>query len=294
LVSALGRVAGALLATVVMLSGCRAHPHAETSGPAHRIVSLSPSTTEALATIGAGKLLVGRSRYCNYPAEVVALPEVGGYVDPNYEAILALAPDLVTGARGPAGPGLSTRLEARGIATYFPETESLDGIDAMLRGLGVRTGHRSEAEAVIASLHDQREAVVRAVATEPRVRVLLLFGITPIVAAGPGSFPDELVRLAGASNVVAEGGAYPTLGFEHVLALDPDVVVDAAWGENADGARLSATSAGWKELRAVKGGHVIPLRDEAVLRPGPRIGEGLTLLAHALHPGVSIAQGARR
>ena len=59
-----------------------------------RIVSLSPSTTEALFVIGAGDRVVGRSRYCNWPAKVERLPQVGGYVDPSYEAILALRPDL--------------------------------------------------------------------------------------------------------------------------------------------------------------------------------------------------------
>src|SRR5580658_10794683 len=100
----------------------------------HRVVSLSPSTTEALAAIGARDELVGRSRYCDWPPDVASVPAVGGFVDPNFEAIVALKPDLVTGARGPAGRQVSDRLEALGIATYFPETESLASIDAMIVG----------------------------------------------------------------------------------------------------------------------------------------------------------------
>jgi iron complex transport system substrate-binding protein len=253
---------------------------------ASRVVSLSPSTTEALASIGARAALVGRSRYCDFPPDVLSLPPVGGYVDPSYEAILALAPDLVTGARGPSGPDLSTRLGARGIATYFPVTESFEGIDAMLQGLGDRTGHRSEADAVVSRLHAEEAAVASAVEGEPKVRTLFLFGIAPIVAAGPGGFPDEMLRRAGGVNVVTEGSAYPTLGLEHVLALDPDVIVDAAWGEAGDHGRITVDTPGWRELRAVKAGRVVSLRDEVILRPGPRIGEGLRLLAKALHPGV--------
>jgi iron complex transport system substrate-binding protein len=253
---------------------------------ATRVVSISPSTTEALAAIGARAVLVGRSRYCDYPPEVLSLPPVGGYVDPSYEAILALAPDLVTGARGPSGPDLSTRLGAHGIATYFPVTESFEGIDAMLAGLGDRTGHRREADLVVQRLHSEEAAVATAVGREPKVRALFLFGIAPIVAAGPGGFPDEMLRRAGGVNVVTEGSAYPTLGLERVLALDPDVIVDAAWGESGDHGRITVDTPGWRELRAVKAGRVVPLRDEVILRPGPRIGEGLRLLAKALHPGV--------
>ena len=116
----------------------------------------------------------------------------------------------------------------------------------------------------------------------------MLFGITPIVAAGPGGFPDEMLRRAGGTNVVDGGGAYPTLGLERVLALDPDVIVDAAWGESGGEARIGRDSPGWRELRAVKAGRVVSLDDEVVLRPGPRIGEGLRMLARALHPEVNI------
>jgi iron complex transport system substrate-binding protein len=262
--------------------------HTDSGHVASRIVSLSPSTTETLVAIGAQDRLVGRSRYCDYPPSVKSLPEVGGYVDPNYEAILALTPDLVTGARGPSGPDLAGRLEARGIDTYFPVTESFDGIDAMVRGLGARTGHAVGADDVVRKMHDEEDAIARAVAKAPPVRALLLFGITPIVAAGPGGFPAEMLRRAGGINVVNEGGAYPTLGLEKVLALDPDVIVDAAWGEGEGAARIGAGAPGWHELRAVKQGRVISVRDEVLLRPGPRIGDGLRLLARALHPGIAI------
>src|SRR5262245_30159616 len=88
-----------------------------------RVVSLAPSTTEALFAIGAGADVVGRSRYCDYPPEAASLPAVGGYADPSIEAIVALRPTLVVGARGPAGPALEEALQARAIDTFFPETE---------------------------------------------------------------------------------------------------------------------------------------------------------------------------
>ena len=271
------------LACFALCASCKSE-----SRPAHatasRVVSLSPSTTEALAAIGARALLVGRSRYCDFPLDVASVPVVGGYVDPSYEAIVALTPDLVTGARGPGGPGLSEKLTKLGIATYFPETESLGGVDAMLRGLGERTGHAREAADVVARLDAKEASITAAVATLPKVRALLLFGLTPIVAAGPHGFPDEMLRRAGGVNAVLEGGGYPTLGLERVLVLDPDVIVDEAWGEASGPSRITTDSPGWRELRAVKAGHVVTLRDEVMLRPGPRIGEGLRLLAKALHP----------
>jgi iron complex transport system substrate-binding protein len=250
----------------------------------HRVVSLSPSTTEAMAAIGARDALVGRSRYCDFPPDVVGLPQVGGFVDPNFEAIVALRPDLVIGARGPAGRQITERLEALGIQTYFPETESLDGIDAMIVGLGARSAHESQATELVLAIHAKEGALRKTLDGLPHTRTLLVFGLGPIVAAGPGGFPDEMLRNAGATNVVTEGGAYPTLGMERILALAPDLVLDGSMQESRGELRITRDTPGWGELRAVKEGRVVAIRDESILRPGPRVADGIATLAKAIHP----------
>jgi cobalamin transport system substrate-binding protein len=274
---------GPLLLVLVVLACTKARAVRGT-----RIVSLSPSTTEAIYAIGAGPLLVGRSRYCDYPPAALALPQVGGYVDPNLEAILALEPTLVIGARGPAGSATVDALGARGIATYFPETESFAQIDAMIVELGARTKHDDGARALVASVHARIADVERGVAGKPIVRTLLVFGLEPIVAAGPKSFADEMLGHAGAKNVLLEGKGYPTLGLETVLVLDPDVILNAAIDEGHGKQRIDKDRPGWDRLRAVRDGRVVPLADEAVLRPGPRIGEGLARVARAVHPDAVI------
>lgn len=280
----------ALLSLGIVGSGCRKGPAPARAdaGAATRIVSLSPSTTETLFVIGAGRRVVGRSRYCDWPPEVTKLPQIGGYVDPSFEAILALQPDLVTGARGPAGAAMSVRLAARGIATFLPQTESFAQIDAMILGLGERTGRTKEAKATVDALDQRVDAIAKAVASKPRVRVLLVFGLQPLSVAGPQSFADEMIRRAGGDNVVTEGGGYPTIGVEHVMTLDPEVVVNAAIAEAHGNERIGSETPGWGKVRAVTSGRVVPITDESVLRPGPRIGDGLATLARALHPEVAI------
>ena len=251
-------------------------------GGATRVVSLSPSTTEALFAIGAGALVVGRSRYCDYPASAVRLPQVGGYVDPNLEAIVALAPTLVTGARGPLGRSFVDKLEAMRITTYFPETESLKNIETMLLGLGDRTGRRSDAEDTVKNLNERLRTTVEAIHATTTPRVLLLYGTDPIVAAGLGSFADEMLRYAKATNAVTAGSGYPTMGLEHVVVLDPDIIVNATFTEGTGG--KLADRAGWNKVGAVRKGRVFELRDEAVLRPGPRLPEAVKALASLVHP----------
>ncbi len=265
----------ALVAGLLGLAAC-ARRTATAKGGAARVVSLSPSTTEAVFALGEGARLVGRSRYCDYPPEAARVPAVGGFVDPSFEAILALRPALVTGARGPSGPALSERLSRLGIDTYFPPTESLAEIDAMLRGLGARLG--VDAAPLTRRITAEVDAVRARAAGRPRTRALLLFGVTPIVAAGPGSYADELLTLAGGQNVVVASTPYPTLDLERVIALDPDVVLDGATEEH--GAQRLAGP--WTAVRAVRERRVVALADPAVLRPGPRVGSGAERLRRAL------------
>jgi len=274
----------ALVIAAIAAAACHRSPERARDAGVTRVVSLSPSTTETVAELGGLPRLVGRSRYCDYPVEVTKVPEVGGYVDPNVEAIVALRPDLVVGARGPAGHRIDDILREHAIDTYFPETETIADVLDMVRGIGERLDRRAEAGALVAKIQARLAEIEDQTRALPHPRVLLLFGVQPIVAAGPKSFGDEITRHAGALNAVVSGDTYPALDLEAVAALDPDVIVDAAVAEEHGGQRIGKDAPGWRELRAVKQSRVVMLADEAVLRPGPRVADGVATLARALHP----------
>jgi iron complex transport system substrate-binding protein len=272
-----------LAAGALAIVACRKNSGLEKdAGNISRIVSLSPSTTETIYALGALANLVGRSRYCDYPPEVTKLPEVGGYVDPNLEAILALRPDLVIGARGPAGRRIDDTLRAKNIATFFPPTESLADVLAMIRALGDRIGRHDDGERVASGVASDLAEVARRNVLASPPRVLLLFGVEPIVAAGPKSFGDEIIARAGGRNVVTKGDTYPMLDIEAVAGFDPDVIIDAAVAEEHGAQRITKTSNGWSRVRAVRTDRVVSIADEVVLRPGPRIAKGVEILARAM------------
>jgi len=251
-----------------------------------RLVSLSPSTTEAIFAIGAGEWLVGRSRHCDHPPAALKLPVVGGFADPSIEAILALRPSFVTGSRSPAGPALEEALQSHGVKTFFPATDSIAEIVELHRALGAQVGRAEDGAREAQRIEKAVQEVQRKYAGAVPVRVALMFDFAPLVAAGPGGFPDELIRLAGGTNVVTRGGSYPQIDIEHLLVLDPDVIVDGA-GTHDPATRLTALRgmAGFSNLRAVKQGRVVTLESSASMRPGPRIAEGLEEIARAIHPG---------
>jgi iron complex transport system substrate-binding protein len=274
--------AAAALATLAACSRGRASPAVPYA--AHRIVSVSPATTEALFAVGAGDRVVGRSRYCDWPPEATKLPAVGGVIDANFEEIVQLEPDLVVGGPGPSSTKLANRLAALGIATWFPAIESFDAIDAMILGMGERTEHAEQARRVMDDGHARAAAVEREVAGQTAPRVLMVLDVGPVVATGPKDFVDELIRRAGGVNVLASGGPWQTLGFEEIVELDPDVIIDASLANGGGVSRITAAASGWKDVGAVRAGHVVVISDPRVLRPGPRVTEGLALMAHALHP----------
>lgn len=275
-----------LLLAPLLVASCTKKKDAPADSVPHRVVSLSPSTTEAMFAIGAGDALVGRSRYCDFPPAVTKLPQVGGYVDPNLEAILGLAPDLVIGARGPSGTQVTDALDQRGVRWFFPRTESFDEIRAMLHALGEKTGHRDGATELVSKIDASLKQTHDLVADRKHPRVLLVFGLEPIVVAGPTGFTNELLTAGGAVNVVNAGDAYPTLGMEKVLALDPDVVLNAVMSEAHAATRIAKGAPGWGDLRAVRDGHVAHLTEESILRPGPRVAEAARTIAHTLYPDI--------
>jgi|HubBroStandDraft_6_1064221.scaffolds.fasta_scaffold85147_3 iron complex transport system substrate-binding protein len=273
-----------------ILAGCARHHDAARASAtdARRIVSVSPSTTEALFAIGDADRVVGRSRYCDWPPETAKIPVVGGFFDVDLEAVLELGPDLVVGASGPSSARLEEKLGARGIATFFPPSDSLAAIDAMILGLGQRTNRLADATQVVRDVDARVHAVERAVAGEPTPRVLLVLDVSPVVAAGPKSFVDELIARAGATNVLSAGGPWQAVDLEQIAELGPDVVVDASGGHDAGASRITPRAPGWEGVKAVREGHVVALNDERALRPGPRVAEGLATLAREIHPDAAV------
>ena len=211
-------------------------------------------------------------------------------IEPDVEAILELHPDLVVGALGPWSASLAETLRAHGIASWFPEEiDSLAAVDRLVAGLGERTGHAAEARRLVDAIDAREKAVDAALAGKPRPRALLVAGLEPVIwVAGPQSFADELLRRAGAANVVTGAGAWPTIGHERLAELDPDVIVDITVAETGGPTRITRDARGWGDLRAVRDGRVVAVDDSRVLRPGPRIADGLAVLARALHPDATI------
>ncbi|RJS22383.1 hemin ABC transporter substrate-binding protein [Corallococcus sp. H22C18031201] len=277
------------VAVLCGLIGClvagSAHAGAPPSGPyvlgtppkqVKRVVTLVPSLTEMVQSLGAGASLVGVSRY-DESKEVAKLPRVGGFVDPSVEAVVALHPDLVLVQPGPGNQRPVEKMVELGVPVLVLPLHTVTDVLAALRAVGKALGRDTEAQALVTRIEATRARIREAAKRQPAPRVLFVYGFEPLVVAGPGSFANELLQDAGGLNVAADAGtAYPVYSVERVVAARPDVVVDAAdvdVGKDTLRALPGLSEARWVEVPSL-----------ALLQPGPSLGRGLEELFLLLHP----------
>ena len=266
-------------------------PHFKTS-KSTRIISLVPAVTEMLFAIGAGPRVVGVSSYDTFPAEVKQLPSVGALIDPNVEKILSLKPDLVIvyGSQD----DLKRQLSRAGIGVFDYRHAGLADITGTVRAVGERTGDAAAANTLAASIERGIGGVKDRVKDRPRPRTLLVFGrerlaMRGIYASGGIGFLHDMLAVAGGANVLEDAPVQSVqVSTEQILARRPEVILEV---RAANSAFPTGDSQGeldaWKILGAVpavRSGRVHFLFDDRIVIPGPRIVEGITLMARALHP----------
>jgi len=254
-----------------------------------RIVSLAPSATEILYAVGAGAQMVGRDSFSNYPEEAKALTDVGGSMgNYSYEVIASLTPDLVVAAEINT-PEQVKALEDLGLTVYYiANPASLEDLFGILQTMGKITGQAETSAALVNSLRARVEVVVektKIVSFSPAV-FYELDGSEPSRpwTAGPGTFIDLLIGMAGGRNVGGVlSGSWAQMSAEELLVQNPKIILlgDAAYGTTPE---QVAARAGWDTIDAVKEGRIYAFNDDTVSRPGPRLVDALEELSKLIHP----------
>lgn len=260
--------------------------------PARRIVGLAPSAVELLYAAGAGERIAGVCAEADYPPAARSLPRAGSFSNPDEEALAALRPDLVVMAHGNPR-ALIERLSARGIPVFVQHARRVADIPAALRALGDLAGTAPAARKAAAAFAARVSAVERRIHGRTRPRTALLIWDDPLTLAGSGAYLDDALRLAGGENIAGDLSApYPTLDPESFAARSPQVILYATHAE----ARLRGVSArpGVRGTPAARTGRVYAVPVDPLLRPGPRLAEGVEALARAIHPESASPRVGRR
>ena len=242
-----------------------------------RIVSLLPSLTETVCALGQCQRLVGVDRYSNFPESVTRLPQVGGGLDPNIEAIVALKPDLVLVASSSRS---ADRLRTLGLVVVSLEPKTHADVKRVIQTLGVLL-EAPNSDKVWKDIDASLEAAAKSLSPKARgLRVYFEVSQAPH-AAGEASFIGETLSRLGAKNIVpSQLGPFPKLNPEFIVRADPDVIM--VGDRNYVGMDKRP---GWAAMRAMKEKRVCifasTLSDDLV-RPGPRMAEGARAMAKCL------------
>ena len=245
-------------------------------GPAGRIVSLIPAATELLFAMGAGDRLVGRTRWCDYPAEAGQVVSVGDGIAPNVEAIVARRPDLVVAYRSASNTQAVARLRDLGIPVIELALDRVADLERSTAVLAEAVGRPASGDTLIARVRADLGEATRTPAS--RRTVFVLTWRDPPITLGAGSFLTEVIRLAGAANLF-EDSPRPSfvVSIEAVASRNPDLVLVVGDDEPAFAARPE-----WQTVTAVRERRFVRVNGSMFNRPSPRIGEAVRQLAAAL------------
>ena len=255
--------------------------------PPDRIVSLVPSVTEIVFSLGAQERLVGRTDFCDYPAAVKGKPSVGGMVNPSLETLVALRPDLVVATNEGNREETIQQLERLRIPTYLVHANRIAETVDLIERVGALTGRQAEVPRLTGEMLRRIEAIRRAVAPFPRPRVLYVLWPDPLIVPGRASMLTELIDVAGGTSITAgDGDAYPRFSLEAAVARAPEVIILADHSTGTSTAGRSSPEK-WQQLAsvpAIRAGRLHSADLSLLHRYGPRAPAGLEMLARMIHP----------
>ena len=252
---------------VLILAACSDEQKTAPGG----VISLSPALTELICHLEQEDRLVARSTACDWPESVKSLPTAGDFAEPELERILAMKPALVVSNEF-VNPKDADALRQAGIAVELHPCDGFDDYREWVALMGRLLDCPDEAENELKRT-DARiagfEAELKSSEKKP-LHALYVIWDSPLLTAGADSLPDAVGRLAGLANIVKTEKGYPSISLEFVLKEDPDVIVWFAHGKDWK------SNPSWSGIRAIREGRVlIPRDDSALLRPGPRIFDGI-------------------
>jgi iron complex transport system substrate-binding protein len=253
------------------------------SGPAGRVVSLSPSVTEILFAVGAGQTVVGVTEFCNYPPEAARRTVVGGFSGPtiSVDRIAALKPDLVFLSADMHGR-IVELLEDLRINTFALEPRNFEDIYIAVEQIARITGTEEGAARVNAEMREKIRAAGERWRGRERPGVFWEIGDEPLMTTGASTFISEAINLGGGRNIFGDvSELWPMVSAEQVLLRQPEWIL--AGDDHVLDAAVLARRPGWSSLPALRKGQIGTIAADTINRYGPRLADAVLCIAELLH-----------
>ena len=263
----------------------------ELNDSAIKIVSLLPSITEYIYELDRGHLLVGRSTWCKNPDEALEIEMVGDLNDTDDERLKALKPDVVLVSKMMEKDQVE-HLEAMGNTVVVFDHQNWETLQRDLEILGKIIGAEGDVKTLISLLSLKRKIVrdeIHALENYTPLPTAILYSLNPLHSAGPGSFVDELLSIAGGTNVAADHTSlWPTLTLNDLVQKQPQIILISSEPDKEEELKADiqslAKEAVWAQIPAIRNNRVYLLDSQSLTVPGPRHVLALSQMAAALHP----------
>jgi len=256
------------------------------------IASLSPAATDILLGLGAADHLVAVSNYDPARDAVAGLPRVGDYRTQDWEKLAQIRPaKMVIQLHPDRTPvGLRDRAKGLGIELVNLQIDTLDDVLAAIPKLAGTAGEPDEGAAALKKLRDQLDTVRYRVAAAPKVRTLVVVDVGGRSVAGPNTFLDDILSIAGGENAAKDlGNSWPTVDREKIAQLRPQAVIHLLPGASPQELRQAEQFwAAMPDLPATRNRHVHYLSDPFGLLPGYHLGDLAEQFALVLHPHANV------
>lgn len=251
-----------------------------------RLAVMAPAIAEILVALELDEQIVAVGDYVDRPDSLSDLPRIGAYDGPSIERIVELEIDLYLTTRSQAAGRAHARLASLGIEVADLDTSTLESLFESIERIGDLLDRKEPARSLLRRMRQGIAEIEREAESLERRSVLIVVGRDPLYVAGPGSHLDQMVRLAGGSNVFSDSGEpYRRVSLEAALERLPQVIIDSS--DNRDGAPRGRLVSGWSEwefLPAVRENRVYWLDPSLLSIPGSRIPEMTRLVAQLIHP----------
>ena len=256
-----------------------------------KVISLAPNITEMLFLLGVSDCIVARTDYCDYPPEAKKIESIGTLGVANIEKVLSLDPDLLI---TPNTPDKEVRklLTDAGIELLVIQSSDVHGMLAHLVSIGKAVGKPKIAADIVARMQAKLDIIAgkyEKIDKAKLPRVFIEISNDPLITVGGPSYMNDVIRCAGGVNVANEiSEPYPCINPEKVIEWDPDVIIPCYMGDKSNVARQMSRRIGWGDITAIKTGRIIDdFPNDLIMRGGPRLIDGIELLARHLHGTIS-------
>ncbi len=252
-----------------------------------RIVSLAPNLTEILFALGLGKRVVAVSNNSDYPPEANSRRKVGTFWQPGVESVISARPDLILALSFPQQNSAAETFRRLKYDVLTLEIETIDGLFEAIYKIGTATESSKKARKLIEDIKQDLNAIQSKCDNCERPRVLWVVQAEPLRVAGRKTFINQIIELAGGKNAVKPGiSQYPQIGTEQILTYRPEVIIHSAMSPDLSQQRDSALTywSRYPDLPAVRNRKIHVLEADTISRLGPRLPQGLEVVARCLQP----------